>query len=260
MKAAERIDYVIRSGVVTMLTALAGCFTVTETPYPEVSVASLPEKRDLAVQLAGFEATVVSYIPVYGRETVLVTGGYHRRHHPHYRTATVLSETYVPQVNNTSVFLDRATDALERGGFTLRSTAPEYQVEVKFSGPVVETSESLTGAAWMLFSIFTADYGVQTWSAHLRIRHIASGRLVHSREFAHRYESLVWGPLPIFSPLGSDKSDYNFMQSRCLSVLTDLAVADASTFLSAKAHAAPIAVGTVSPSEQPASDKAGRVD
>lgn len=224
----------------------AGCFTMKETAYPDAEVTAIPEKQELAVQLAGFEATIVSYIPVYGRETVLVAGGYHRRHHhPHYHAATVVSETYVPQVNSTSVFLDRATDALERGGFTLRSTAPEYQVEVKFSGPVVETSESMAGAAWMLFSIFTADYGVQTWTAQLRIRHLASGKLVHSREFVHKYESLVWGPLPIFSPLGSEKSDCNFMQSRCLSVLTDLAVADASAFLSGRAHVAPVAVPSV---------------
>ena len=41
-----------------LLTLLAGCFTLQETPYPEMAMTALPEGKQLSVQLRGFKAVV----------------------------------------------------------------------------------------------------------------------------------------------------------------------------------------------------------
>lgn len=218
---------------------LAGCFTVGETEYPQLVQTSLPKGRDLPVQLAGFEASITSYIPVYGYETVLAPapGPRHRRH---LYATTIATETYIPQVNNTTAFLDRAADTLEKCGFTLQTTCPQYRVEVKFSGPFISGAENAASLAWTLFTLFTTDYGVQTWTARMKIYDNATGKVCLFRDYTQKYEAYVWGPLPIFSPAGSDKCSYNVMQSWCLTALTDRAMADATAFLStAPVYAAP---------------------
>jgi hypothetical protein len=211
--------------------SLAGCFTVNETPFPSVSTAAAPANKSINVQLSGFEAAVTTYVPVYGYQTVLSSGCGPRRHHRLHAT-TIATETYVPQVNNSTAFIDRATDMLEKCGYVLQTTNPKYRIEVKFSGPFVTDGEVAKSAAWSLLTVFTADYGTQTWTARLKIHELATGKVVLFRDYTQKYESLVWGPLPIFSPAGSDKSDYNMMQSWCLTALTDRAMADATAFLS----------------------------
>lgn len=212
----------------------AGCFTISETEFPSVVQSSIPADKSLGVQLSGFEATVTTYVPVYGYETILTSapGPRHRRHH---YTTTVATETYIPQVNNTTAFLDRATDTLEKCGFTLQTTQPRYRVDVDFNGPFVSGTESASSFAWLLFTAFTTDYGVQTWTARMKIYDMATGRVCLFKDYTQKYESYVWGPIPIFSPAGSDKSSYNVMQSWCLTALTDLAMADATAFLSSVA-------------------------
>lgn len=210
--------------------SFTGCFTISETQFPEVVQTSLSPDKNLNVQLSGFEATVTTYIPIYGYETVYTsTPGCYRRRHGH--LTTVATETYVPQVNNTKAYIDRATDALEKCGYTLQTTTPQYRVDVTFSGPFVSNSESAESLAWTLFSLLTADYGVQTWSARMKIYDISTGKVCLFKDYTQKYESYVWGPIPIFSPAASDKSNYNYMQSWCLTALTDRVMADATKFL-----------------------------
>lgn len=208
-----------------------GCFTISETPFPEVVHTSVGADRNLAVQLSGFEATVTTYVPVYGWETVHSSTPCRRhRHHTHTYT-TVATETYVPQVENTSAYIDRATDILKKCGFVLQSSKPRYRINVNFSGPFVSGSESASTLAWSLFSAFTADYGVQTWTARMKIYDLSTGKVCLFNDYTQKYESYVWGPIPIFSPAGSEKSNYGFMQDWCLAALTDRAMADATSFL-----------------------------
>ena len=130
----------------------------------------------------------------------------------------------------------RATDILEKCGFTLQSTSSQYRVDVAFSGPFVSNGENAASLAWTLFSCLTADYGVQTWSARMKVYDMSTGKVCLCKDYSQKYESYVWGPIPIYSPAGSVKSSFNFMQNWCLSALTDLAMADATAFLSARAR------------------------
>ena len=216
---------------------LSGCWTVREAAHPEIDVSALPSGKDVRVQLAGFDATVTTYDTAYGYTTV--TGfapGYYDRH-GHYRggglrTATYSTTEFIPHTEATSVYRDRATDALERAGCVLQATDPRYRVEVRFEGPLFESGDVWAAAGWMICTIFTADYGAMDWSAKLKIHDMKTGRLVHERVFTERDEALVWGPIPIFSPACSSRKSASVMTDICLTALTDRAVAEAVSFLS----------------------------
>ena len=210
---------------------LCGCWTVRQTPWPECAARALQDGRELRVQLAGFDATVTSYLPVHGYATVSGWadpwfGGRRRRYGGYYST-TVSTTEFVPHVAKTSAYLNRATDAFEKCGCILQTTNPQYRVEVRFEGPYGEDGDGWAKFGWMLCTIFTADYDAQNWTAKLKIYDAPSGRLVCERDLAQRYEAVVWGPIPIFSPGSSDQTSDGFMQNWCLTALTDRAVAEA---------------------------------
>lgn len=212
--------------------ALAGCFTLHESEYPDVRMSSCA-REEIKVQLAGFDATVTTYIPVYGYETVFHSGYGHRRRHGGWMS-TYMTETYVPQTSATSAYIDRATDTLEKSGFVVKTDKPEFRIEVKFSGPFITVADRSVSAAWSLLSLFSADYGVQTWEAKLKIYEISSGKLIMGHDYHQRYQAVVWGPIPIFSPGCSELTTCNAMQSWCLSALTDKVMADATSFLAGR--------------------------
>lgn len=212
------------------LTLLSGCFVCSETAFPETRPAALAQGRNLAVQLSGFEAVVTTYVPIYEYGTVLSGRPMSCRRRAVCYSATYVNQTYVPQSNATTVFAERAAEIFEKGGYVLQSANPQYRVEVKFDGPFVSDCDSAISAMWSIFSAFTAGYGTQTWSAKLKIYDMASGRLVYHKDYSQKYEAVVWGPVPLFSPAASSTISYGSMQSWCLSALTDMAVSDAMTF------------------------------
>lgn len=210
--------------------ALTGCFTVSETPYPQVEMSKLPADKKLEVQISGFEASITAYMPVYGTQTIVTDCyGYRRHHQP--RITTIATETYVPQVSNTPIYRDRATDALEKAGFILQTTKPKYKVEVKFSGPFDRDGDVWTDLACNVLSVFTLDYGAQVWSARLKIYDLATGEVVLFKDYTQEYELYVFGLIPIFSTASCDKLSYNAIQNWALTALTDRVIADATARL-----------------------------
>jgi hypothetical protein len=213
------------------ITLLSGCFVCSETEFPKARPVALDKGRDVTVQLSGFDAVVTTYVPVYEYGTVFAGRPMACRRRPVCYTATYANQTYVPQSSTTTAFAERAAETFEKCGYILQSAAPKYRVEVKFGGPFISDGDSAVSAAWSIFTVFTAGYGTQTWSAKLKIYDIASGRLAYHKDYSQKYEAVVWGPLPLFSPAGSSTISYGSMQSWCLSALTDIAVADAMAFL-----------------------------
>ena len=225
----------MKTGVMTIVglsvSLLSGCFVCSETEFPKVQPAALAQNRNVEVQLSGFEAVVTTYVPVYEYGTVFSGRPMSCRRHPVYYTTTYANQTYVPQSSTTTAFIERATEMFEKGGYVLQGAKPKFRVEVKFDGPFLSDGDSAQSAAWSIFTVFTAGYGTQTWSAKLKIYDIASGRLVYFKDYSQKYEAVVWGPLPFFSPAGSSAISYGSMQSWCLSAHTDLAVSDAMAYL-----------------------------
>lgn len=218
---------------------LAGCWTVKETEHPQVSVAALPAGKDVRVQLAGFDATVTTYDEAYHYTTMTGWGGPWYGHRGWYRgggwsTAVGSTVSFVPRTTATSVYRDRATDALECAGFLLKTKDPEYRIEVRFEGPYSESGDGWAAVGWTLCTLFTADYGGATWVAKLRIYESKTGKLLLSRDLSERDEAVVWGPIPLFSPAGSNRTSGGVLKAHCLMALTDRAVAESSSFLSAR--------------------------
>ncbi|MBQ6137278.1 MAG: hypothetical protein IJI73_07900 [Kiritimatiellae bacterium] len=224
------------------LAALAtGCFTVHHCDYPEVQMSHAPAEKRVVVQISGFEANITSYLPVYGYETVWRhSPGYYR--HGRYHCGAVYPQTYsttsyIPQTNPTTAYAERAQDTLEDAGFVVGVTNADYRVEVKFAGPMVDDGDRTAEVLWLLLSALSADYGAETWTAKLRIYDAKTGDMLMHHDYAEKYTAAVWGPIPIFSPAGSDQTSHSVMQNWCLSALTDRVMADATAFMSASGAA-----------------------
>ena len=219
-----------------VLLALAGCWTVRETPPPQTVVAKVPEGKNLTVQIAGFDAIVTTYEAAYGYATVSGFGPYYdcrgRYRGSAYGTTTYSTTEYIPHTESTPVYRDRATDALERAGCIVQAKDPRYRIEVRFDGPFTESGDGWAAAGWLICTIFTADFGAQDWTAKLKVHDLSSGKLIHEKDLMVRDEAVVWGPIPIFSPACAARTSSIVMMGNCLNALTDLAVADAVSFLS----------------------------
>ena len=212
----------------------SGCWTVRETEHPAVPVVALPEGKELHVQVAGFDATFTSYDTAYSYSTMTGFGGpwYGRRggYRGGWSTGFASTTAYIPRTEKTSVFRDRAMDTLERAGCILKTKDPQYQVEVRFEGPYSDDGDGWASFGWMVCTLFTADYGAANWNAKLRIHDLKSGKLVFAKDFVERDEAVVWGPIPIFSPAGSDRNSNAVMKQACLTVPTDKADAEVIAF------------------------------
>ncbi len=215
---------------------LCGCFTLHETEPVQVQLSNAPKDSDIKIALSGFEATITDYIPIYGYQTYYVEGGpvwgrHGRRgwYPGHYETAT--TETLIPKITKTEMFLQRAKNELEDHGFLLRVAPTDYNVQVDFAGPFITDDEKSVEWAWMLCSVLSAEYSVQTWTAKLRIYDNKTGRVVFTRDYSQKYENVVWSPLFFIGLAGYTRNTFNYMQSWCLTALTDRAMADATAFL-----------------------------
>ena len=220
------------------LLALVGCWTVRETPPPQAIVAKVPEGKNLTVQIAGFDAIVTTYEAAYGYTTVSGFEPYYdyrgRYRGSAYGTATYSTTEYIPHTESTPVYRNRATDALERAGCIVQAKDPQYRVEVRFDGPFAESGDCWAAAGWFICTIFTADFGAQDWTAKLKVHDLSSGKLIYEKDLMVRDEAVVWGPIPFFSPASASRTSGSVMKDNCLTALTDLAVADAVSFLAAR--------------------------
>jgi len=217
----------------SLLTGLAcGCWTFNESQFPAVAATRAPDGAAKAtLTVAGFETALTEYETAYGYTTVYVPGycGY-RHYHPGYYE-TVSTRTLVPTLRTTDMFLERAKDQFEAAGFRLAPVGSDRTVEVRFAGPYPRSSDAGWSAAWMLSTVFFCDYAGTEWTAKLKIRDSKTGDLLFTHDYTQRFETHVFGLIPLFSISSCDRTTTSFMQSWCLAALTDRAVADATAFL-----------------------------
>ena len=212
--------------------ALSGCWTFSTTEYPATQLIQPPAGTNVTVGVTGFDAVQTWYRDVVSYSTVYVPGYYGRyRYRPGY-VATVPSSYMMAEAVPTDAFLVRAKDLFEKAGFSIGAATPELTVDVTFGGPVVESGDRAAGFAWMLCTVFFCDYEAVAWTAQLRIRDNRTGKLVFHNDYVQRYETKVFGLIPLFGIASCEETTPGYMQSWCLSALTDRAVADATSFLS----------------------------
>ena len=230
--------------LIAPIVLLAGCFTLKQTEMPSVQFSRAPEGRDVAVAVSGFAATITTYTPIYGYQTVFVDDGPFygprgRRYYGGGHSRTMTTETLVPQVNASDAYLRRAQTLLEDAGFLLRAPSADFNVEVAFGGPFITDGERAVEFAWMFLSVFSAEYATQTWTAKLRIHDAKTGKLLLGQEYVQKYEDCVWSPFFFIGLAGCTENTFNYMQNWCLTALTDRAMADATAFLSKSAPLPP---------------------
>lgn len=225
------------------LALLAGCFTLRQTEMPATQMTRAPEGRDVKVALSGFAAMLTEYIPVYGYETVYVDHGWYGRRGRHGRRGgwygghfeTASTETLIPQTRANEAFRLRAQALLEENGFLLRAAPADYTVDVTFAGPFVSSSETAAEWAWMLCTVLTTEYSVQTWTAKLKVYDNKTGRVLFHEDYSQTYEDLVFSPLFFVGLAGYTENTFGHMQNWCLTALTDRSMAAATAFLARQA-------------------------
>ena len=219
------------------LVLAAGCFTLSQSEYPKTELSPV---AGVKVQLEGFQTTVVDYTSVYSTSMFVAPGpGWHGPHHrPHPGgpyVGTYTTETYVPTLRNSDVFLQRAMSNLEKAGCILRAAPAKYTVAGTFGGPVAAESAAFKSLGVFLGSLLSARFEMLTYSAEVKIYDTASGQLLFSRVYSQDYHASGWSPLPIFGIMDFEKVQASYMKSWCLAALTDRITADVTAWLASNA-------------------------
>ena len=227
MKPIKTVSILLSS---TLLLAAAGCWTFNESPYPETAFTAPGGETNITVAVNGFLTTLTEYTAVHSYRTIYVPGcGRHCGRYGYYETLPAVS--YVPHMMTTDIFLRRARDSFERAGYSIGANSPDWTVDVEFSGPAVSDSDLCKQLAWIVGTVFFCDFDAVTWAAKLRIRNNRTGRLVFHRDYTQRYETNVFGLIPLFGISSCRATSQSQMQAWCLSALVDRTVADATAFL-----------------------------
>ena len=211
---------------------MAGCFTIDQTAFPSVQVSRATTPHKLAVE--GFLTTVINYTPVYSTQTYLGGGHYvYGPRGPRYvmpHVGTYTTETYMPSVQQSDVFRQRAIDALERAGFALRAAPADYTVSATFLGPVAHPDAAYHALETLLSLTFLFRDGA-VWQSQLKIYDNKTGLVVFSQDYSQAYEAHGWSPLPLFGWADYAPIQDSYMKNWCLDALTDRMCADVTAFL-----------------------------
>ena len=212
------------------LAFLAGCFTLSQSEYPQVAMTTVT--NGIKLQVEGFQASVIDYTPMYSTSTYVVDPAWHgpyRRPGPYVGAYT--TETYVPTVRNTDVFLQRAKSNLEKAGCILRAQPAKYTGAGSFAGPFSKDMSDFKSVGVFLFSLLSARFEMLTYSAEVKVYDVSSGKLVFNRSYTQDYYASGWSPIPLFGIMDFEKVQGEYIKSWCLTALTDRISADVTAWL-----------------------------
>ena len=208
----------------------SGCWTVSETEFPDVTVTRLPAGKSASVSLSGFEVELQKYVPVEGHEQ-MKTDSADRVDGPCVKASSATNVFFATRNTVSSKLMDRASIGLERKGFEIKTMKPQYVIDMKYEGPFDRDYDALKWFGLSLCTIFTADKNVETWTGRMRVFDYASKKLVFVRQYTNECAITVWGPIPIASPACHPQITCTACSSRALTAMTDEAIADASKFI-----------------------------
>jgi len=215
--------------IVLLALPVAGCFTVSETPFPTITHhVDANAATNVSVSVRGFATTLTEYRMVDGYQTIFYDGGIGP-----YGGGTAVAHTtmVVPQDRASDAFLEQARNRLEGLGFNIMVPSPDYIVEARFTGPTTTAGDTAASVFWFVCTIFTCDHGAQEWSAHLKIHDHRTGRLVLARDYTQKYEATGFSPIPLLGISAYEHTSPNYMQCWCLSALTERMTVEAAEFL-----------------------------
>ena len=208
----------------------SGCWTVSETEYPDVEVARLPAGKATSVSFSGFEVELQKYVPVEGHEQ-MKTNKDDRVDGPCVKENNSTNQFYMTRNTVTRKLIDRASVGMERKGFDIKAHHPQYVVKMDFDGPVDRDYDTLKQIGLGVCTLLTAEKEAETWAGHLQIFDYSNKKQVFERYYTNDYSVTVWGPIPVASPACHEKITPSACNSWVLTAMTDEAIADASKFL-----------------------------
>lgn len=211
--------------------ALSGCWTISETEYPAVSVTQAPVGKSVSVKLANFRTGVYDYKMVEGHETMEGQAKPEDVKKDFQQAYVDSSMSWMLQSSASGALVSRTMTELRRQGYVIDPKNAKYMIEIAFSGPVLPEHDVLRQWGYYLCTIFTAENTKVTWSAELHVRNAETDESLFEKSYTQEYEIMTWGPLPLLSPCFSLKTSVTHANSWALTALTDAAVADASAFL-----------------------------
>ena len=209
---------------------LSGCWTVSETEYPDVEVARLPAGKTMSVSFSGFEVELQKYVPIEGHEEMKTNKG-DRVDGPCVKDSSATNVFYVTRNTVSRKLIDRASVGMERKGFDIKTMNPDYVIDMKYEGPFDRDYDAIKWLGLSICTLFTADKNVETWTGHLQVFDRASKKAVFEKHYTNEYSVAVWGPIPVASPACHPKITCTACSSATLTAMTDEAIADASKFL-----------------------------
>ena len=223
-----KINTLLVVGFISAL--LSGCWTVSETEYPDVEVARLPPGKAASVSFSGFEVELQKYVPVEGHEE-MKTNKDDRVDGPCVKDSTATNVFYATRNTVSRKLIDRASVGMERKGFEIKAMKPDYVIDMKYEGPFDRDYDAIKWIGLSICTILTADKNVETWTGHMRVFDRASKKMVFEKNYTNEYSVTVWGPIPVASPACHPKITCTACSSAALTAMTDEAIADASKFL-----------------------------
>ena len=219
------------AGTISLL--LSGCWTVSETEYPAVSVTQAPAGAPVKVKLDNYRTGVYNYVPVEGHESMDLDSGKTSSEEAKRQQADTGDSTAAWGLQNTASgrLVSRSIAELERKGYKIDRTHPDYVISVKFTGPEYYDYDTLRQVGYMICTIFTAEKSEVTWRAHLTVFNADKSKSLYEKDFEQNYQATVWGPIPIASPACNVKVTEHASSSWALTALSDQVLADATAFL-----------------------------
>ena len=213
------------AGAISLL--FAGCWTVSETEYPDVEVTRLPSGKAASVSFSGFEVDLQRYLPVEGHEQ-MKTNKDDRVDGPCVKENSATNQFYMTRNTASRKLVDRASVGMERKGFEVKTLNSQYVIDMKYAGPFDRDYDALKWIGLSLCTIFTADKNVQTWTGDLKVYDRATKKAIFEKSYTNEYSVAVWGPIPVASPACHSKITCTACSSTVLTAMTDEAIADAS--------------------------------
>ena len=211
----------------------SGCWTVSETEYPDLEVTRLPAGKTASVSLSGFEVDLQRYVPVEGHEQ-MKTNAADRVDGPCVKESSATNVFYMTRNTVSSKLMERVSVGLERKGFEIKAMKPQYVIDMKYEGPFDRDYDAFKWLGLSLCTIFTADKNVETWTGRMRVFDYASKKQVFVRHYTNECAVTVWGPIPIASPACHPQITCTACSSHALTAMTDEAIVDASKFIAGR--------------------------
>ena len=223
-----KINTLLAAGSLAL--SFSGCWTVSETEYPDVEVARLPAGKSVSVSLSGFEVDLWKYVPVEGHEQ-MKTDSADRVDGPCVKASSAANVFYATRNTTSCKLIDRVSIGLERKGFEITAMRPQYVIDMKYEGPFGRDYDALKWLGLSICTVFTADQNVETWTGRMRVFDRATKKQVFEKSYTNECAITVWGPIPLVSPACHPKITCTACSSQALTAMTDEAIADVSKFI-----------------------------